>query len=214
MEVGMNSLLDQSCREFADVLASAEPVPGGGGASALVGALGAALGSMVGNLTLGKKKYEAVQEDIRRVLSKMEALRAELLSLADRDAEVFKPLSEAYGLPKDTEEQRVERDAVMEAALKRASGVPLEIMEKVMDALKLHEELAAKGTRIAISDVGVGALFCRAALAGAALNVSINPKLMKDRAFADALNKRAEEMLEKGLPQAERIYRGVAESLK
>jgi formiminotetrahydrofolate cyclodeaminase len=214
MEVGMNSLLDQSCREFADVLASAEPVPGGGGASALVGALGAALGSMVGNLTLGKKKYETVQEDIRRVLSKMEALRAELLSLADRDAEVFKPLSEAYGLPKDTEEQRVERDAVMEAALKRASGVPLEIMEKVMDALKLHEELAAKGTRIAISDVGVGALFCRAALAGAALNVSINPKLMKDRAFADALNKRAEEMLEKGLPQAERIYRGVAESLK
>ncbi len=210
----MNSLLDQSCREFADVLASAEPVPGGGGASALVGALGAALGSMVGNLTLGKKKYETVQEDIRRVLSKMEALRAELLSLADRDAEVFKPLSEAYGLPKDTEEQRVERDAVMEAALKRASGVPLEIMEKVMDALKLHEELAAKGTRIAISDVGVGALFCRAALAGAALNVSINPKLMKDRAFADALNKRAEEMLEKGLPQAERIYRGVAESLK
>lgn len=210
----MNSLLDQSCREFADVLASAEPVPGGGGASALIGALGAALGSMVGNLTLGKKKYEAVQEDIRRVLSKMEALRAELLSLADRDAEVFKPLSEAYGLPKDTEEQRVERDAVMEAALKRASGVPLEIMEKVMDALKLHEELAAKGTRIAISDVGVGALFCRAALAGAALNVSINTKLMKDRAFADALNKRAEEMLEKGLPQAERIYRGVAESLK
>ena len=180
----------------------------------MVGALGAALGSMVGNLTLGKKKYADVQDDIKRILEKAEALREELLSLADKDAEVFKPLSEAYGLPRDTEEQRIKRAAVMESALKLASGVPLEIMEKVMAAIDLHEELAVKGTRIAISDVGVGALFCRAALEGAALNVSINTKLMKDREYADTLNRRVAEMLEKGVAQAEKIYREVADGLK
>ena len=210
----MESLLDRSCRDFTEVLASAAPVPGGGGASALVGALGTALGSMVGNLTLGKKKYEAVQDDIKIILEKAETLRLELLALADKDAEVFKPLSEAYGLPKDTEEQRKERDAVMESALKLASGVPLEIMENIIKVIDLHEELAAKGTRIAISDVGVGALFCRAALEGAALNVSINTKLMKDRTYAEALNQRVGEMLNAGVEQAEKIYREVADGLK
>jgi formiminotetrahydrofolate cyclodeaminase len=210
----MESLLNQSCRDFAEVLSSAAPVPGGGGAAAVVGALGMALGSMVGNLTLGKKKYDAVQDDIKRILENAEKIRLDLLTLADKDAEVFRPLSEAYGLPRDTEEERMKRDAVMENALKQASGVPLNIMEKVMEAINLHEELADKGTRIAISDVGVGALFCKAALAGAALNVSINTKLMKDRACAEALNLRVEEMLKTGMDRAENIYREVAYGLK
>lgn len=205
---------EKSCREFAGILASAAPVPGGGGASALAGALGTALGSMVGNLTLGKKKYESMQEDIKVILDKAEVLRNELLSLVEKDAEVFEPLSKAYGLPKNTEEEKKKRDEIMEQALKLACSVPLEIMVKTMDAIALHEELETKGTRLAISDVGVGVLFCKSALMGAALNVFINTKLMKDREYAAQINAKADKMLRTGTVKADRVYCAVESSIK
>lgn len=196
----------KTCREFVDVLASKEPVPGGGGASALVGAIGMALGSMVGNLTLGKKKYADVQEDIKVILEKAKNLQDELLALVEKDAEVFEPLSRAYGLPRNTEEEKRKRDEVMEEALRIACSAPLMIMEKVLEAMELHEELAHKGSRLAISDAGVGVIFCKSALMGASLNVFINTGLMKDRDYAEKINKRAENMLEEGRKKADEIY--------
>ncbi len=199
----------QSCRDFVSVLASKEPVPGGGGASALVGAIGMALGNMVGSLTVGKKKYADVQEDILALKAKSDALQDALLELVKKDAEVFEPLSRAYGMPKETEAEKAEKERVMEAALKEACDVPLQIMEKCCEAIRLHEEFEQKGTAIAISDVGVGVVMCRAALHGASLNVFINTKIMKDRAHAEGCNKRAGEMLREYTQLADEIYERV-----
>ncbi|MGI6669752.1 MAG: cyclodeaminase/cyclohydrolase family protein [Acetivibrionales bacterium] len=207
-------LTEKSCREFANQLASASPTPGGGGTSAMVGAYGVALGEMVANLTLGKKRYENVQDDIKNILEKSGRLRKEFLTLVEKDAEVFEPLSRAYGLPRNTEEERQKREEVMEEALKLASSVPVEIMEKSLEAIDIHEELAEKGTRIAISDVGVGVQLCKAALIGASLNVFINTKLMKDREYASQINNKVDEMLKLGADKADRVYKQVEDSLK
>jgi methenyltetrahydrofolate cyclohydrolase len=200
---------NKSCNEFAEVLASSSPVPGGGGASAMVGALGVALGSMVGNLTLGKKKYEKYEADIKKLLEKAGELQKELMDLVEKDAEVFKPLSEAYGLPKNTEEEIKHREKVMENALRFACSVPIKIMEKSLEAIALHEEFREKGTTLAVSDVGVGVLFCKSALMGASLNVFINTKLMKDRDYADSTNARVNKLLEEGTKKADEIYEKV-----
>jgi formiminotetrahydrofolate cyclodeaminase len=199
-----------SCTEFITELASKAPVPGGGGASALVAAVGAALGNMVGSLTVGKKKYAHVQEDILALKARTDKLQAELLALVERDAEVFEPLSRAYGLPKNTPQEQAEKTQVMEAALKDASAVPLTIMEKCGEAIELHHEFAAKGARIVISDVGVGVAFCKAAMQGASLNVFINTKAMQDQASAEEINRRANALLAKYLPMADAIYASVA----
>ncbi len=207
-------MMDKSCMDFVQVLSSAAPVPGGGGASAFTGAIGVALGSMVANLTLGKKKYEAVQEDIKTILEEAAALQRDLLALVEKDAEVFEPLSKAYGLPRNTDEERKKRDEIMEAALKAACSVPLEIMVKSFEAIKLHEELAVKGTRIAISDVGVGVAFCKAALMGASLNVFINTKLMKDRGYAESINRKTEAILKDSLGRADKVYGEVEQAIR
>ncbi len=200
----------KSCTEFVEVLASKEPVPGGGGASALVGAIGMALGNMVGSLTLGKKKYADVQDDIIALKAKADALQNDLLALVAKDAEVFEPLSRAYGMPKETPEQQAEKDTVMEKALRECCDVPLKIMEKCCDAIDLHQEFAAKGTAIAISDVGCGVVCCKAALQAASLNVFINTKAMKDRAFAEATNEKANGLLAKYTKLADAIFADVA----
>lgn len=207
-------MTEKSCNEFLDILASNAPVPGGGGASAMVGAIGTALGSMVGNLTLGKKKYEQYQEDIKVILEKADVIRKDLVALIDEDAVVFEPLSKAYGLPKNTEEEKTKRDEIMESALRLASSVPIKIMEKAVEAIALHEELAVKGTKIAISDVGVGVLFCKSALMGASLNVFINTKLMKDRLYAGDINRKTEMLIAEGTRRADRVYSEVESSIK
>jgi formiminotetrahydrofolate cyclodeaminase len=207
-------MTEKSCIEFINDLSSAAPVPGGGGASALTGALGVALGSMVGNLTLGKKKYENVQEDITVILKKAEVLQKELITLVEEDAKVFEPLSKAYGLPKNTEEEKAKKEEVLEDALRIACSVPIKIMEKSMEAIALHEELVKKGTRIAISDVGVGVLFCKSSLMGASLNVYINTKLMKDKEYSDNINRMTEIMLKEGIERADKVYSEVESSLK
>ena len=202
------------CDEFVTVLASKAPVPGGGGASALVGAAGTALGKTVGALTVGKKKYAAVEEEMQELKAKADVLQKELLHLVERDAEVFEPLSKAYGMPKETEEEKAEKARVMEAALKEACSVPMEIMEKCCEAIDLLVEFAAKGSVLAISDAGVGAAFCKAALEGASLNVYINTKSMADREYAESLNKKCDEMLEKYTKIAEDVFESVLGRLK
>ena len=203
-----------ACNEFVEVLASKAPVPGGGGARALVGAVGTALGNMVGSLTVGKKKYADVEEEMWELKGKADALQKELLALIERDAEVFEPLSKAYGMPRETEEEKAEKARVMEIVLKDACSVPMEIMEKCCEALDLIKEFAAKGSALAISDAGVGAVFCKAALQGASLNVYINTKSMKNREYAEELNTKADAMLEKYTKLADEVFESVLGRLK
>ncbi|MDO4554011.1 MAG: cyclodeaminase/cyclohydrolase family protein [Lachnospiraceae bacterium] len=197
------------CNEFVEVLASKAPVPGGGGACALVGAIGTALGNMVGSLTVGKKKYADVEEEIIDLKEKCEKLQQEFLGLVEKDALVFEPLSKAYSLPKNTEEEKAKKARVMEQVLKDACSVPMEIMEKCCQAIDLIEVFAEKGSVIAISDAGVGAAFCKAALEGASLNVYINTKSMADREYAEELNQKADEMLSVYLKKADTIFDSV-----
>jgi len=202
------------CNEFVEVLASKAPVPGGGGASALVGAVGTALGNMVGSLTVGKKKYADVEEEMYELKARCDILQKELLALVEKDAEVFEPLAKAYGMPKDTDEEKAEKARVMEIVLKDACSVPMEIMEKCCAALELIREFAAKGSRLAISDAGVGAVFCKAAIQGASLNVFINTSSMQDREYAQQLNDKAQEMLDKYPPMADEIFESVMARLR
>ena len=198
---------------FIDQLASAAPTPGGGGASACVGALASALASMVGNLTVGKKTYADVEEEIRELMGSLERLMGQLVALSDRDEEVFAPLAAAYALPSGTDEEKAEKTRVMEGRLLDASLVPLEIMEKSLEGLEIVKILAEKGSRMAVSDAGVAAQFLRASLGGAVMNVYINTKSMKDRAKAEELNARAKELTEKGFALADEVYGTVLQKL-
>ena len=185
--------MEKNVDKFLETLASKAPAPGGGGAAALCGAVGVALGNMVGNLTIGKKKYADVQEDIKALNEKAEELRAEFLALIDADAEAFGPLSRAYGIPKDDPA----RAEVMEAALLAAVQPPLEIMRLCVKALELIAEYAAKGSALAVSDAGCAAAMTRAACEAAALNVFVNTKSMANREKAGEINREANELLQK-----------------
>ncbi len=186
---------EQSCSDFVKALAGSDPVPGGGGASALAAAIGTALGNMVGSLTLGKKKYAEVQDEILELKASADKLQNELLELVRKDAECFEPLSRAYGLPKSTPEEAEKRERVMEECLDLASSVPMEIMRKCCEAIDVTCRFSKIGTAIAISDAGVSATLLKASLQGASLNVYINTKLMTNRTKAEALNKEADAML-------------------
>ena len=199
---------------FLEVLSSQEPVPGGGGASALAGALGNALGQMVANLTIGKKKYADVEAEIKELLGRMQKLQAAFVTLADRDAQVFAPLAQCYSLPSLTEEEKAYKEKVMEERLLDASFVPLEIMEHAVAMLGILEILGDKGSRLAVSDVGVGVQFIRASLLGAVMNVYINTKSMKNREKAEELNARAGQLIEEGTAWADRIYAKVLDQLR
>ena len=206
----MKEFSQMTYAEFAQALASDQPVPGGGGAAALCGALGIALCSMVGNFTLGRKKYADVEADVRAIMEKAHALQEKLLSLIDADAKAFEPLSEAYSIPKDNPD----RAQIMEKALADASAAPIEMMRCCAEAALLLEEMLQKGSKMLVSDVGVGALLCGAALRGASLNVFINTKLMTDRGNAQRLNDEAEVMLKKYSELTQNIYEQVALRLK
>ena len=198
-------------QEFLDVLSSKEPVPGGGGASALAGALGNALGQMVANLTIGKKKYALVEDEIKELAERMKGIQGQFSALADQDAKVFAPLAKCYSLPSGTEEEKAYKAEVMEARLLDASLVPMEIMEKASEMLEI---LADKGSRMAVSDVGVGVQFIRTALLGAVMNVYINTKSMKNREKAEEMNEKAERLIKEGTEAADRIYQKVLEQLR
>lgn len=203
-------MLEKPATQFLSELSSNAPVPGGGGASAAVGAFAAALGMMVTNLTIGKKKYADYEEEVKAVRDRLEGLRDHLIDLVDGDAVAFEPLSKAYSIPKDDPE----RDTIMENALYEASVVPMSIMETVLAAAKELEVLVEKGSKLAVSDVGVGILFAQAAIEGASLNVYINTKSMKDRERAAALDAKADAIIAEGAALKERIYSGVLAAIK
>ncbi len=198
----MHDPVTLSCTAFAERLASREPVPGGGGASALAGALGAALCEMAGNLTLGRKQYADVAEDIRRMLDRCQRVRGRLLELVDLDAENFAPLSKAYSIPRDNPS----RQAVMETALTDACKAPMEMMHCCGEAIELLSDMLQTCSALLISDVGCGAALCKAALQSASLSVFINTRLLTDRTHALTLEAEADGMLSHYVPLAERVY--------
>ena len=202
-------MIKQSCEQFLAELAGKAPTPGGGGTAALVGAAGVALGSMVGSLTIGKKKYAAVETDIQALNAQAEVLRKELEALVQADAEAFAPLAAAYGLPKDTPEQAAHKAAVQETALDTACAVPLEIMGKCAEGIALVEEYAAKGSALAVSDAGCAAALCKAALQAASLNVFINTKTLQNREKAEEMNAYCLKMLDTCGKKADEIFETV-----
>ena len=195
----------ESCRKFVDVLASDAPAPGGGGAAALVAAIGTALGNMVGSLTVGKKKYADVEAEIIALKAKCDDLQTQLLNQVEMDEINFLPLAKAYGIPKDDPN----RDAVMEEATLIACSTPMHIMELCCEAIEAIAVFAAKGSRLAVSDAGCGAVCCKAALQAASLNVFINTKSLKNREVAADMNRKANLMLNKYCQLADEIFNEV-----
>lgn len=208
------SINDAQLTGFLDSLASGEPTPGGGGAAAVCGALAAALGSMVCNITAPNPKYADNRADVESALAALDELRGRFLALADADTEAFAPLAKAYGLPKSTPEEIEHKETIMKSALRAAAAPPLDIMRCCCEVAELLELVLEKSSKMVLSDVGVAAALCRAALESASLNVFVNTKLMKDREAAAALGASAEEMLASCAPVLEKIYSDVAAPLK
>ncbi len=194
-------------------VASKAPIPGGGGASAVAGALSAALSSMVCNLTVGKKSYMAVEDDIKKILESMNSHIDSFLKLADKDAEVFYPLSRAYGFKPKDEKEKSEHEKNMEKLLLDAAMVPLEVMKEARGMLDDIKFLAKNGSKLAVSDAGVAVSLLRSAVSGAMMNVVINLKYMKDKKLAGELLDEASELLENTMEKADTVYREVLEVL-
>ena len=195
--------------QFLKDLASKEPTPGGGGASALLGSVSAALCSMVANLTTGKKKYAQYQEDIERILKEMETGIWKIHSFIEKDAVAFAPLAQAYSIPKE----QPDREQILEKALLDAAVLPMELTETLYALVPVMEELEIKGSRLAISDVAVAAAACEGALQGAVMNVYINTRLMKDKEKANAMNQKAMELEEDGSRRCRAVYVRIRQSL-
>jgi formiminotetrahydrofolate cyclodeaminase len=187
--------IDQPIRHFMDKLASKSPEPGGGSVAALVGALGAALVSMVGNLTLGKEKYKDVQPLIEQLLKESEKLRSEMQELIQKDTEAYGALSAVYKMPKSTEEEKSARSIKMQEALKIACQVPFEIGLKSLEVAQLAQRAADIGNVGAVSDAGVAVLLAQACAQSAALNVKINVNSIKDEVYNDKTWTRMQDVL-------------------
>ena len=199
--------------EYINELGSKAPVPGGGGASAVAGALSAALAGMVCNLTVGKKSYIAVEDDVKRILEDMNKHMESFIRLSDKDAEVFYPLSQAYGFKPQNNEEKKLHEENMEKLLFNAAMVPLDIMKEAYSMLGTIDFLAKKGSKLAVSDAGVAVSMLRSAVCGAMMNVVINVKYMKNREKAQNLMDEASEILENTMNKADIIYREVLEVL-
>ncbi len=206
-------LAQKNCTEFIELLASKAAVPGGGGAAALTGAIGMALGSMVCNLTVGKKKYAEHEEIIKDILKKANNIEQNLLKMIDEDAESFLPLLKAYGIRAKTEEEKKMKEETLEKALKKACKVPIKIVKTTYEAIKLHEELVDRGSRLAISDVGVGVQCLRAALISAQLNVIININSINDKEYVAKVKEETENLVKEGVKIADKVYKKVEKIL-
>lgn len=179
-------LTTKSLNDFLNELSSNSPAPGGGSVAALAGAMGAALASMVCNLTIGKKKYADVEAEMKTLLQRSEKLRQILTQLVDNDTDAFNSVMKAYGMPKDTEEQKSRRTEAIQSATKEAARVPLEVMRHCIEGLKLAKTVAEKGTASSVSDAGVSAIMLYGGVESAALNVLINLGSLQDKVFVES----------------------------
>lgn len=201
-------------RDYLAKLEDKVSVPGGGGASALAGAYGVALGRMVIAFTRGKKKYREYDEHLAYIDARLQKLREAFLELSDEDEQVFLPLSKAYSLPEDTVEEKDYKEVTLEECLEKASLTPIKVMEKACEALNYMETLSREGSRLMQSDVGVGVQFLDSALHGAVMNVYINTRMMKNRNRMMELNDYARKLLLDGGSKARLIYETVEDGLR
>lgn len=204
---------DKSLQVFLDELASSAPTPGGGSGAAIMGAMGAALVSMVCNLTVGKKGYEEVEDHLKDVLKQAEALRDRLTDMIRADVEVFDRLMASYRLPKETDEEKAVRSEEIQASLKEATDVPLNCARACAEAIELCRDAAEKGNLNVISDAGVAVVAADAAMKSAALNVYINVGSIKDKAFAEERSTELEKILKGADGQTSEIYELVKSKL-
>jgi formiminotetrahydrofolate cyclodeaminase len=188
-------MVDQNCRSFVESLASKAPVPGGGGAAAMAGALGSALGMMYLNLSVGKQKYQEYEADFQDKLQNLDAIKEQLLACVDEDAEAFYPLAKAYRMPKETESEQAAYQRVLEAALYKACSVPEKIMKLCSEAMDAIEYVADKGSVLAKSDAAAAVIFCMAAMNAAHLNILINTASMKNREEAEKITEEYDHIL-------------------
>lgn len=204
---------DMTIQTFLDELASKASTPGGGGAAAVSGAMGAALISMVANFTVGKKGYEDVDAECKEILDKSEKLRADLTDAIKDDVDVFNRVMASYGMPKETDEEKTARSAEIQAALKEATDVPLVCAKLCREVVNLSKPIADKGNNNVISDAGVAVLAGYAGLRSAALNVYINIGGIKDKEFADDRRQQLETLLDGMDTLKEEIYELVKSKL-
>jgi methenyltetrahydrofolate cyclohydrolase len=202
----MTSFKNTAIEPFLDALASSRATPGGGSAAAIIGAMGAALVSMVCNLTIGKKKYADVEGEMKEVLHKAEALRHKLTGMIEDDVKAFDQVMAAYGMAKETDAEKATRDKAIQAALKQATEVPLRCCHAAREVIDLAAIASEKGNLNVISDAGVGVLAAYAALRSAALNVFTNAKIITDKAFAEAKVKELEKLLAGAEAATEKAY--------
>ena len=208
-----DKLTQQTVTDFLDALASNAPAPGGGSVAALSGALGAALLSMVCNLTLGKKRYAAVQDEIAALVAKTEELRHRLTDLLEADVQVYTGVSAAYKMPRKSPEEKAARSAAIQEALKAAAQVPLDVAAACVEVLELCTQTAEQGNLNAVSDAGVAALMAEAGLRSAALNVIINVNAIRDEAFSAKLQGELDALLEGRSALKEQVYDRVVAKL-
>ncbi|MEP6883403.1 MAG: methenyltetrahydrofolate cyclohydrolase [Gammaproteobacteria bacterium] len=202
-----------SVEKFLDDLASGNPTPGGGSAAAIMGAMGAALVSMVCNVTIGKKGYEAVEAEMRSVLIESERVRRRLTAMVAEDIAAFDSILAAYKLPKATEEDKAGRAAAIQAGLRRATEVPLDCARVCAEVIALSRRASEQGYLNVISDGGVGVLAGFTGLRSAALNVYINAPALKDRAFAERATAELAKLLEFCGAESEAVYKIVRDKL-
>jgi len=200
------SIAQASIEEFLNRLASADPTPGGGSAAAIMGASGAALVSMVCNVSIGKKGYEAAERELRAVLEQSETLRRRLTAMVEDDVSAFDGLMAAYKLPKATEDDKARRAEAIQRSLERATQVPLDCARACGEVIALSRRAGEKGYQHVISDAGVGVSAAYAALRSAALNVFINAPSLKDRAFAEHAVREIETLLGRAAAESEAVY--------
>jgi formiminotetrahydrofolate cyclodeaminase len=206
-------LIDKAVSQFLDELSSSAPAPGGGSVAALSGALGAALVSMVCNLTVGKKKYADVEQDIKAILQESEALRHKLMDLLQADVQAYTAVSQAMKMPRATEEEKAARTETMQKALKRATEVPLQIAEACVEVIVLCQPAAEKGNKNVVSDAGVAILMAEAGLRSAALNILINLGWIKDQSFNAEKQRQLDALLEGKPIVRDQVYDYVVEKL-
>jgi formiminotetrahydrofolate cyclodeaminase len=202
-------IADKSCRQFVQALALKVPVPGGGAAAAFVGSIGIALSNMVGNYTIGKKKYANVEDKVQELLKKGAEVQDALLDLIAKDAEAFEPLSQAYGLPSETDEQKKMKEEVLERESKNACFIPIKIIRKAVEGIKIHKCMCESGNKLLISDVGCGVVFLQAALIAGKLNVLINLNNVKDTEFVKKMREEIDSIVEEGIDTANEVYESV-----
>ena len=209
-----NSLTDLTVKGLLDVTAGKEPVPGGGSISALSGSIAAALTEMVAGLTIGKKKYAEVEEQMKQLVERVQKIRQQLLLDVDRDSEAYNVVFAAFQMPKETDEEKAARSAQIQAATKIAANVPMEVARRVYSLLSDIEEVVSNGNQNAVTDGCVAMMSARNAIIGALFNVRINLTSIKDEQYVADMTAEADRLEREVIEREAKVIEYTKEACK